>query len=306
MEILIIWKLLQSTGSTDSYPQSGDKPQELLNKQFVRECDAAVAIFWTKFGTPTDRYGSGTEEEIEEMLSSNKQVFMYFLDAPVNPSSVDMEQYKKVQAFKEKYKDRGIYFIVRDEQELRQLFTNHLGMHFLPLAVGGKNSFEKKASPVLKIKAASQQEDKDAIVEYSEFSECKLVKDKKKSIISKITLLQQGNLEAREEKPSEAIEKKENSLLINSPDLNKLLGKSDLMSGKIMDADIADEWKTIICEFANENGIEIEEFFWNVGNLKKRVSLIVPFYGGGGTTLEGSAGREKTLRNHRRFVLGYC
>ena len=32
--------------STDSYPQSGDKPQELLNKQFVRECDAAVAIFW--------------------------------------------------------------------------------------------------------------------------------------------------------------------------------------------------------------------------------------------------------------------
>ena len=102
---------------------------------------------------------------------------------------------------------------------------------------------------------------------FSEFSECKLVKDKKKSIISKITLLQQGNLEAREEKPSEAIEKKENSLLINSPDLNKLLGKSDLMSGKIMDADIADEWKTIICEFANENGIEIEEFFWNVGNL---------------------------------------
>ena len=46
--------------STDSYPQSGDKPQELLNKQFVRECDAAVAIFWTKFGTPTDKYGSGT------------------------------------------------------------------------------------------------------------------------------------------------------------------------------------------------------------------------------------------------------
>ena len=34
----------------------------------MRDCDAAVAIFWTKFGTPTDKYGSGTEEEIEEML----------------------------------------------------------------------------------------------------------------------------------------------------------------------------------------------------------------------------------------------
>ena len=86
--------------STDSYPESGDKPQELLNKQFVRDCDAAVALFWTKFGTPTDKYGSGTEEEIEEMLSSDKQVFMYFLDAPTNPSTLDMEQYSKIQDFR--------------------------------------------------------------------------------------------------------------------------------------------------------------------------------------------------------------
>jgi len=279
--------------STDSYPQSGDKPQELLNKQFVRECDAAVAIFWTKFGTPTDKYGSGTEEEIEEMLSSNKQVFMYFLDAPVNPSNVDMEQYKKVQAFKEKYRDRGIYFIVKDEHELRQLFTNHLGMHFLPLAVGKKTIFEKKESPVLKIKAASLEEDKCAVVEYSGFSECKLVKDKRESIISKIALLQQGYLKTREKKNTENIEKKENPLLLNTPDLNKLLGKSDFMSGKIMDADIADRWKSTICKFANENDIEIEASFWNVGNLKKRVSTLVPFYGGSGTTFEGSEEEKK-------------
>lgn len=279
--------------STDSYPQSGDKQQELLNKQFVRECDAAVAIFWTKFGTPTDKYGSGTEEEIEEMLSSNKQVFMYFLDAPVNPSNVDMEQYKKVQAFKEKYRDRGIYFIVKDEHELRQLFTNHLGMHFLPLAVGRKKIFEKKESPVLKIKAASLEEDKCAVVEYSGFSECKLVKDKRESIISKIALLKQGYLNAREKKNTEDIEKRENPLLINTPDLNKLLGKSDFMTGKITDADIADRWKSTICKFAKENDIEIEDSFWNVGNLKKRVSTLVPFYGGSGTTFEGSEEEKK-------------
>ena len=61
----------------DSYPQSGGKPQELLNKRF-KDCDACIAIFGTKFGTPTDKYGSGTEEEIENMLSSGKQVFVYF------------------------------------------------------------------------------------------------------------------------------------------------------------------------------------------------------------------------------------
>lgn len=84
---------------------------------------AAVAIFWTKFGTPTDKYGSGTEEEIEEMLSSNKQV-------------------------------------------------------------------------------------EGAVVEYSGFSECKLVKDKRESIISKIALLQQGYLNAREKENTENIEKR--------------------------------------------------------------------------------------------------
>ena len=105
--------------STDSYPQSGDKPQELLNKQLVRDCDAAVALFWTRFGTPTDKYASGTEEEIEEMLSAGKQVFMYFLDVPVNPSQVDMEQYKKIIDFREKYKDKGIYAIIKDKMCIR-------------------------------------------------------------------------------------------------------------------------------------------------------------------------------------------
>ena len=94
--------------ATDSFPQSGDRPQELLNKQFVRDCDAAVAIFWTKFGTPTDKYGSGTEEEIEEMLSSGKQVFLYFVDAPINPSVIDMEQYHKANDFKEWSKIKAI------------------------------------------------------------------------------------------------------------------------------------------------------------------------------------------------------
>ena len=83
--------------SKSSYAQSGGKPQDILNNQFVNDCDAAVAIFWTRFGTPTDRYGSGTEEEIENMLSSNKQVFMYFCTKPVDLSKVDYDEYKKVQ-----------------------------------------------------------------------------------------------------------------------------------------------------------------------------------------------------------------
>ena len=87
-----------------SYAQSGGKPQALLNEQFVNDCDAAVAILWTRFGTPTDEYGSGTEEEVEIMLSSGKQVFMYFSDKPLSPSQMNEESYKKVQAFRENIK----------------------------------------------------------------------------------------------------------------------------------------------------------------------------------------------------------
>ncbi len=117
--------------SKSSYAQSGGKPQALLNQQFVNKCDAAVAIMWTKFGSPTDEYGSGTEEEIEIMLQSGKQVFMYFSDKPISPSQMNEEGYKKIQAFREKYKDRGIYFTYSSDEEFKKLFFAHLSMHFL-------------------------------------------------------------------------------------------------------------------------------------------------------------------------------
>ena len=84
----------------NSYAQSGGKPQALLNKQFVCDCDAAVAVLWTRFGTPTDEYGSGTEEEIEIMLNSGKQVFMHFSDKPLPPSQQNSVEYARVQEFR--------------------------------------------------------------------------------------------------------------------------------------------------------------------------------------------------------------
>ena len=72
-----------------SYPQSGGKPQDLLNEQFVKDCDLAVGVLWTRFGTPTDRYGSGTEEEINIMLDAQNQVFMHFSEKTLQPSQID-------------------------------------------------------------------------------------------------------------------------------------------------------------------------------------------------------------------------
>ena len=119
--------------SKNSYPQSGGKPQALLNEQFIYDCDAAVAIMWTRFGTPTDEYGSGTEEEIEIMLKDGKQVFMYFCDKPLKPSMMDSDEYNKVIAFKEKYKDRGIYYTFSSTEDFKKVFYAHLSQYFLSL-----------------------------------------------------------------------------------------------------------------------------------------------------------------------------
>ena len=284
--------------STDSYPQSGDKPQELLNEQLVRDCDAAIAILWTRFGTPTDKYSSGTEEEIEEMLSSNKQVFMYFLDIPINPLSVNMDQYKKVNEFKEKYKDRGIYVVIKDENELRQQFTNHLAMHFLPLVTGEKTALEKRGVPILKIRDAYLEEYTNAIVRHSKFSECNLIIEKAEGIVSKTLALQNNCLPQRENVKVE--EKETNSAIGENINLQKLLANAQLMPGMLSDAIIPERWKATILEFANRNGIEIKTEFWNIGNLKKKKSLLSSPFGGGGITFEGNEdekNRYKALEN---------
>lgn len=132
-----------------SYAQSGGKPQSLLNEQFVNKCDAAVAIFWTRFGSPTDEYGSGTEEEIENMIKSKKQVFMYFSDKSIPPSKINNDEYKKIVAFRDKYKDKGLYFTFSSDKEFRKMFFSHLSMYFL--ATKKVKETEKKYFSKLKL-----------------------------------------------------------------------------------------------------------------------------------------------------------
>lgn len=117
--------------STDSYPEIGGEPQELLNHQIVDKCDGAIALFWTKFGYPTKTYQSGTEEEIERMILNGKQVFLYFLEIPPTLSNFDTRQYDKVCNFKEKYKSKGLYHIITDEDDLKIKLFNHLSSYFL-------------------------------------------------------------------------------------------------------------------------------------------------------------------------------
>lgn len=256
--------------STDSFPESGDKPQELLNKQIVRNCDAAVAIFWTRFGTATDRYGSGTEEEIEEMLLAKKQVFMYFLDTPINPSEINEEQFAAVKNFKERYKDRGIFFTVKDKSEFKRHFTNHLTLYFLNL-VNEKETFQNEPlKPLLTIRDKNTSSDECCVPIKFNLLDSEFLNKNYKKIIDYFEKLNKTVI-------SEVPAKVDN----NTKKLTRSLKEEDnviLLSKIADDVTISDDFKKLINDFAIKEEIKLHEKFWCLGNLKKnKLQMPTPF-----------------------------
>lgn len=142
--------------SKDSYPATGGKAQEILNKQIVDKCDAAVAIFWTRFGTPTDEYYSGSEEEIERMIASEKNVFLYFSNVPVPPDSIDSEQHQKVKDYKAKF-EKGLYREYSSLDEFKELFYDHISRYFSELSDDEEITDEKK--PEIEVKLIDAEKD---------------------------------------------------------------------------------------------------------------------------------------------------
>ena len=72
----------------DVVPQLGPKPQHVVDRQ-TPPYDVYLGILSTRFGTPTGRYGSGTEKEFKDALKNWKTagspwIAFYFDDAPTN------------------------------------------------------------------------------------------------------------------------------------------------------------------------------------------------------------------------------
>lgn len=131
--------------SISAYAESGKKAQESLNSQFVKYCDVVIAIFGDRFGSPTDKYRSGTEEEIEMFLNEGKQVFMFFYEGG-RTKDADLEQAQKVRDFKEEYKskNKGVLVTYSEKKDLKSLLKDNLEMWFLRKEKGKNNISAKK------------------------------------------------------------------------------------------------------------------------------------------------------------------
>jgi len=103
-----------------------DRPQAVINRQVLKDCDLLLAIFWTRLGSPTGASASGTVEEIEEHLAAGKPAMIYFSAAPVHPDSVNEEQYRALKEFRAKCENRGLIEKFESLSEFREKFARQL------------------------------------------------------------------------------------------------------------------------------------------------------------------------------------
>lgn len=101
--------LLPVRWEDDAYASiGGDRPQEVINKQIVRDADILVGFFWTRLGTATGKAESGSVEEINEFLAAGKPVLLYFSEQPVQLKSIDKEQYDSLVNFRASLQPKGL------------------------------------------------------------------------------------------------------------------------------------------------------------------------------------------------------
>jgi hypothetical protein len=118
--------LLPVGWETHAHPMMGDRPQALINKQVLEDCDLLVAVFWTRLGSPTGEAASGTVEEIEEHLKAGKPAMIYFSNEPVRPDSIDEAQYRALRQFRASCESRGLIETFESPSEFKEKFGRQL------------------------------------------------------------------------------------------------------------------------------------------------------------------------------------
>lgn len=118
---------------TDAFPiMDGQRAQVHINEQLVYPADILVALFGTRFGTPTGTAGSGTEEEILESMVHQKPVMLYFNEGKVSHdvfnSQESLDQIRRVKDFKTKHGNDGLYKSYKSGSEFEEQFRNDLSL----------------------------------------------------------------------------------------------------------------------------------------------------------------------------------
>src|SRR5690606_4147976 len=118
--------LLPAGWESHSSPDMGKPAQSIINEQVLDKCDLLVGVFWTRIGSQTTEYASGTVEEIERHIASGKPAMLYFSEQPARLDSVDSKQYEELMKFKSSCMSRGLYQTYDDMSQFKERFYHQL------------------------------------------------------------------------------------------------------------------------------------------------------------------------------------
>jgi len=119
------------TWENSTHPAFGNYPQNVINQQ-IGEYDIFVGILWSKFGTQTPNYGSGTEEEFNLAYEKFKlnpniiKIMIYFNQDGIPTNDIDIEQIGKIKTFKHKLAQLGGYYFDFSSTNFEELFSKHI------------------------------------------------------------------------------------------------------------------------------------------------------------------------------------
>ncbi|MCK5056523.1 MAG: DUF4062 domain-containing protein [Candidatus Aminicenantes bacterium] len=142
-EMNIIWskakniRIVPITWEKDSYPDIGEYPQDVVNKQLLHDYDFFIGILWSWFGTPTKKARSGTEEEFNQAYAiyqkkpKSIKIMFYFKNKPIAPDDIEPKQIELIKNFKDKIKAKNLYQEFRDTEEFKTLIRRHLEQHLI-------------------------------------------------------------------------------------------------------------------------------------------------------------------------------
>lgn len=115
------------------------RPQALINKD-VTICDLFIGMLWKRWGTDTDKYSSGFEEEFSiaherRSTSDRPEIWLYFKQVDEELCKDPGEQLQKALAFREEQKQKKelLYKEFPDETAFSMLIHDALSAFLLEL-----------------------------------------------------------------------------------------------------------------------------------------------------------------------------
>lgn len=117
---------------THAGPGIDESAQQVISSKIGKDYNIFLGLFGRKFGTPTLRWRSGTEEEFRiahssHLASGTPKIMLYFSNTAIDPYSVDLTQLAMVRDFQNEASLLGIlYWVFSDPSEFKIMLRRHL------------------------------------------------------------------------------------------------------------------------------------------------------------------------------------